>query len=415
MKKLLSIALLTGGLLFSGCGDSENFVFTNNNPVQVAPVCQDDAYTTNQNAVLTVNAANGVLANDEPNGGTLTFAATSAQGGTITGNADGSFVFTPAADFNGPDSFTYTLANNAGQVTCTVNITVISTNGYFVDSVNGSDANGSFTNGIPYQTIQAAVTDAPTGADIIVRPGNYTGLVTLKDGQRLLGSGSTLVNAQGGTRPVLTGPVDLADGNTVDFLRIANSADDGVNGDGQEGGTITFCEIDRPADLGVSAIDVTGNWNISNNTISEAGPMTVIGLGINFTTTDAPPNPTTPTARVRINGNEITDCSNAAIGFTSEMTSECEAQVHDNVMTGNQSGATLEVLATETAVFCLDLENNQNDDVYRFGIVTGAVVNVEELVLNPTPSIPSNTGTVNIVTGGGFTDPVPQMDGFCGF
>ena len=116
-----------------------------------------------------------------------------------------------------------------------------------------------------------------------------------------------------------------------------------------------------------------------------------------------------------VSDNEITNCDFNAIGFTSENTSQCTAQVHDNVMAGNQSGATFEVLATETAVFCLDLENNQNDDVYRFGIVTGAVVNVEELILSPTPSVPGNTGTVDIVTGGGFTDPTPQMDGFCGF
>ena len=53
MKKYLSIALLTGALLMSGCGDSENFVFTNNTNVAVAPVCVDDAYTTNQDTTLT--------------------------------------------------------------------------------------------------------------------------------------------------------------------------------------------------------------------------------------------------------------------------------------------------------------------------------------------------------------------------
>ena len=64
MKKYLSIALLTGALLMSGCGDSENFVFTNNTNVQVAPVCVDDAYTTNQDTTLTVNATN--IANNDP-------------------------------------------------------------------------------------------------------------------------------------------------------------------------------------------------------------------------------------------------------------------------------------------------------------------------------------------------------------
>ena len=87
MKKYLSIALLSGALLMSGCGDSENFVFTNNTNVVVAPACVDDAYTTNQDTTLTVNAANGVLANDTLNGGTLVaFDATSTANGTVNVN-----------------------------------------------------------------------------------------------------------------------------------------------------------------------------------------------------------------------------------------------------------------------------------------------------------------------------------------
>ena len=92
MKKLLSILLLSGSLLLTGCGDSENFVFTTTPNNQVAPVCVDDAYSTNQNTQLTVNAANGVLANDSPNGGSVTeFDATSTQGGAVNVNGDGSF------------------------------------------------------------------------------------------------------------------------------------------------------------------------------------------------------------------------------------------------------------------------------------------------------------------------------------
>ena len=406
MKKYLSIALLTGALLMSGCGDSENFVFTNNTNVAVAPVCVDDAYTTNQDTTLTVNAANGVLANDQPNGSNLTFDTMSTQNGTVAMNQDGSFTYTPPNNFTGPDTFTYTLTNPGGMTTCTVTITVIAVNGFFVDAVNGNDGTGSFNGGNPYATIQAAVADAPTNADIVVRPGSYAGTVNLKDGQRLLGSGSTLVSPQGATRPQLTGPVVLADGNTLDFLRLDGTNGDAIDGDDQDGGIVTHCEIANLTNLGsgIQALSATGTWTITDNDIDN-----VAGIGVQLTTT------LNDDLTAFVSDNEITNCDFNAIGFTSENTSQCTAQVHDNVMAGNQSGATFEVLATETAVFCLDLENNQNDDVYRFGIVTGAVVNVEELILSPTPSVPGNTGTVDIVTGGGFTDPTPQMDGFCGF
>ena len=211
MKKLISVLFLTGTLLLTGCGSNNNdFVFTNGNNFQVipAPLCADDAYATNQNVALTVNGAAGVLVNDTQNGATLTIAGASAQGGTVVGVADGGFVYTPAANFNGTDTFTYTLGNSGGVVTCTVTITVNAVNGFFVDSNNGSDTTGNVNGGLPFQTIQAAVAAAPAGSDIVVRPGNYAGQINLLNNQRLLGNGSGLaVNPQGLVRPVLTGPV----------------------------------------------------------------------------------------------------------------------------------------------------------------------------------------------------------------
>ena len=414
MKKQLFIALLSGSLLLAGCGDSNNdFVFTNpNNPIPptARPVCADDAYTTNQNSLLTVSPADGVLANDQPNGGTLTFQATSTNGGTIAGNADGSFTYTPPTNFSGTDSFTYTVTNSAGSATCTVTITVIAVNGFFVDSVNGNDATGSFTGGLPFQTIQAAAAAAPAGSDIVVRPGNYTGTINLENGDRLLGSGSALVNPQGATRPVLTGPVVLADGNTLDFLRIDGTTSDAVDGEGQANGTVTNCEISNitgplGSNSGIEFDGATGTWNISNNTITNAA-----GLGVEGGTNGS------GTLTVTVNNNMITNCGLDAIGFVSENTSQCTAQVHGNVMTGNQANFTFEVIVGNTATFCLDLENNQNDDVYVLSNSdTGSVLNVEELVIGPPHSIPNNTGTVEIDMGGGFSDPTSRTDGFCGF
>jgi CSLREA domain-containing protein len=73
-----------------------------------APVANADLYQLSENLVLTVNAP-GVLANDnDPNGDALSavLVSTTAQG-TLTFNADGSFVYQPAPDFVGNDSFTY--------------------------------------------------------------------------------------------------------------------------------------------------------------------------------------------------------------------------------------------------------------------------------------------------------------------
>jgi VCBS repeat-containing protein len=94
-----------------------------------SPVANSDSYTTNEDVTLTVPAATGVLANDNDggDGGPLTIPSydpQSIQGGTVTLNQDGSFTYVPAANFNGIDSFTYTISDGQGTSTTTVTITV---------------------------------------------------------------------------------------------------------------------------------------------------------------------------------------------------------------------------------------------------------------------------------------------------
>src|SRR5438445_4245528 len=72
------------------------------------PVAAGDNYSTNEDATLTV-AVPGVLANDtDVDGDALTAIVVSGPShGTLTLGANGSVSYTPAADYNGPDSFTY--------------------------------------------------------------------------------------------------------------------------------------------------------------------------------------------------------------------------------------------------------------------------------------------------------------------
>ena len=91
--------------------------------VNDAPTAADDAYSTAEDTALTV-AAPGVLGNDsDPDGDPLSAVLGSGPShGTLTLNANGSFTYTPAANFNGSDSFTYrasdgTLTSNLATVT----------------------------------------------------------------------------------------------------------------------------------------------------------------------------------------------------------------------------------------------------------------------------------------------------------
>jgi T5SS/PEP-CTERM-associated repeat protein/VCBS repeat-containing protein len=80
------------------------------------PAARDDAYAVDEDATLTVPAATGVLANDSDTvSPSLTASLMEApRHGALTLNPDGSFIYTPAENFAGTDSFTYRA--NDGQL-----------------------------------------------------------------------------------------------------------------------------------------------------------------------------------------------------------------------------------------------------------------------------------------------------------
>ena len=122
-----------------GTIDSANATVTIN--VNTLGVAVDDDYSTTMNAPLTVNVANGLLANDSDTDDDTLWATivTQPSHGTLTYNADGSFVYTPTTDYHGADSFTYTVDDGYGtsdSATVTINVNavpVVTNDAYSVD------------------------------------------------------------------------------------------------------------------------------------------------------------------------------------------------------------------------------------------------------------------------------------------
>jgi VCBS repeat-containing protein len=96
------------------------------NPVAQAPVAAIDNYSTGEDVPLTIGTDLGVLANDlNPDGGSLTAeVVTPPAHGALTLNPDGSFSFTPAANYNGSDSFTYKAVSNGQEMVSSANIVI---------------------------------------------------------------------------------------------------------------------------------------------------------------------------------------------------------------------------------------------------------------------------------------------------
>lgn len=122
-------------------------------PVNDTPTATADVYTTDEDAELIVPAA-GVLGNDADADGVALTAAlmTSPVHGTLALSTNGAFAYTPDANFNGTDSFTYRAFDGLDySAPATVAITVNRVND--APTARGDSATG--------------MEDAPIGVDVL--------------------------------------------------------------------------------------------------------------------------------------------------------------------------------------------------------------------------------------------------------
>ena len=92
-------------------------------------VAMDDHCETSEDALLSVDAGNGVLANDYGGSGPLTAELVSdVSEGELDLHSDGSFSYTPDQDYYGPDSFSYCAYDGlvySNDATVTINVTPV--------------------------------------------------------------------------------------------------------------------------------------------------------------------------------------------------------------------------------------------------------------------------------------------------
>lgn len=143
-------------------------VIINVTSVNDAPVAVGNAYSTNEDTSLSVTAP-GVLGNDSDVDGTALQAirVTLPAHGTLTLSANGSFVYTPAANFNGVDTFTYRASDGvltSNIETVTISVTAVNDAPVSVGDSYSTDQNVSLS--VPARGLLS--NDSDVDGDVLV-------------------------------------------------------------------------------------------------------------------------------------------------------------------------------------------------------------------------------------------------------
>ncbi len=253
-----------------------------NDPTDGAPVLSGAKKS------ITGDILNGDTDVDGP--GPLTVTAgtfATADGGSVTIEADGDFTFQPAVGTSCTDVsdfFDYTLEDSGSPELTDIGRVTISISGC-VWYVNNNAAGDSGSSSAPFDTLgQAELASDPDSTIYIFRgnglPVGLTLDLDLDTNQRLHGEaidlvvdGVTLFTGAGGQRPSLAGSIILGNNNHLSGFSIAGMASVAAISPGTTsivGGTIANVVVTGSAG-GVDLTGTAGTWNLSDLSISTSG------------------------------------------------------------------------------------------------------------------------------------------------
>lgn len=218
-------------------------------PVNDNPTANNDSVTLDESSDATII---DVLSNDSSapdTGETLTVtAATQPSHGTVT-LTSGVVRYKPTTNYNGPDSFTYTISDgNGGTATATVNITVTSVNDAPTIASVTVTPNAPNTNSLLTATVVASDIDG----DNLTTTYEWK-----KNGQNIQGqTGSTLNLATAGN------------GDKGDVITVVATVSDGNLSTSKESNSVTVINT-APV---LSGVVITPN-NPTTNTVLTANPV----------------------------------------------------------------------------------------------------------------------------------------------
>ena len=259
------------------------------NGVNEAPTAVNDQYSINENAVFTATLSNDILENDsDPNGDPLQVNTTplvDVTNGTLVLNSDGTFTYTPDLDFQGSDSFTYSIDDgNGATATATVTLLIDNDGDLYTNDVDLDDDNDGILD------VDEGI-DATIGFSVIQVPDHLSSgnVGELTDGETTYTGDSNLR---------LHHPDTLYAGDHAGVIRLDQEApagteftiywenDDADGGDAQNyadalnASGLDHTHFDRNGDgvLDGTDFDVDGNGNVDSGT----GDYSPLGIAVSF-------------------------------------------------------------------------------------------------------------------------------------
>jgi PKD repeat protein len=388
------------------------------NTVSDIPVSVNDDYSINEDTIPEV-AAPGVLANDSDVEPTAVLVG-DVSNGDLTLNSDGSFTYTPDADFNGSDTFTYKAVAGAAEsdvatVTITVNPvndapTVVAGSDQIIDEGDMVAFSGSYTDpdSDSFRIVwdfgdgeYAAGTLSPT--HVYIEDGLYTVTLIVQDSDGSLGwdTLTVTVNDLVPAAAFTWSPEPQDEGSPVQFVDASTwSSDEIVAWDWDFGGygtstsqntSFTFMD-DGPFDVCLTVTDDDGSTDTIYQTVATCNVAPVLG---NITAPMDPVEVGTPiTASANFSDAGTLDTHTALWNWGGNTTSAGIVTETDGFgsVTGNQT-------YDEAGVYTLMLTLEDDDG----GLVTSEFQYI--VVYDPEGGFVTGGGWINSPEGAYATDP----------
>ena len=367
------------------------------NSTNVAPVATSPAVTTAEDTPV-----NGTITATDADGDALTFTvATPPAHGTVVLRPDGTYTYTPAANFNGTDVFTVTVSDGkGGTINITINITITAVNDRpeatspAITTPQGTPKNGVITaSDVDGDPLTFSVSTLPAHGTVVIRPdGTYTYTPT----SGYAGADSftvTVSDGKGGTTTVtIPVTVTLVAAPSIGISKAA------VNAVSKAGDVINY------------NIVVTNNGNVplANVTVSDAGadvgsitPASIASL--------LPGASATVTARHTVTLTEVNagTFSNQASVSANDPTGNPLVKLSDDPNTPAIGDPTVSIIAPASNITLVKtgtVSADGNSITYNFTVKNNGNVTLHVITLTDTRIGFSRTISGNIAPGSSTTE-----------